>query len=436
MLAVSVADALRLVGNAAGAPRRRIEKVPLGEALGRVLAEDVRLDRDAPPFDRATMDGYAVRSADAVAPGTTLRVIGRIGAGSVLGKVVGPGEAAAIMTGAPMPEGADAVVPFEVTDAVGGARGTETAVRLLEASGPRSNVSRRGEQAAAGDVVLRAGTPIHPGTVGVLAAAGVARVPVAARPRVAILSTGDEIVPVEATPGPAQIRESNGAALRAQIQRAGGLPVSSPVVPDEPGALARAIAAGLDADVLLLSGGVSLGERDLVPAALLAAGVERHFHRWAVKPGGPLWFGSRGDTLVFGLPGNPVATFVGFEVLVVPALRTRLGAPFEARRTVLARPDGRLPAPIARLQFVLATLRVDPEGHARVRPVRFTGSGDLFSLAGTDALALIGSAAGDVAGAASSGVAPAPGAPLLVPTLPLDGSLGCGFGADGPGERS
>ena len=390
---VSVEEALRLVGEAvAGTPPPRRETVPLARVLDRVLAEDVRIDHDAPPFTRATMDGFAVRSADATSPGRVLAVVGRVTAGRTLGRPVEAGEAAAIMTGAPLPDGADAVVAVEATAPAGGVPGAETAVRLSAAVAPRQNVAYRGEQAARGDVVVRAGTRIHPATVGVLAAAGRVEVLVGVLPRVAIVGTGDELVPAATVPGPTQIRDSNGHALLAQALRAGAVGEYAGAVPDDVAALRAAVRAGLEADVLCLSGGVSMGEKDLVPGVLAAEGVDRLFHRWAVKPGGPLWAGKRGRTLVFGLPGNPAATFVGFEVLVVPVLRARAGLPFAPRETVRVAFEGRTGKAIPRRQFLPVALAPprDREGGApRAVPVRWTGSGDPFGLAEADALAVV-----------------------------------------------
>jgi molybdopterin molybdotransferase len=383
---LTVEQALEVVAAALGAPAVRRETVPLARALGRVLAEDVAMDHDVPPFTRATMDGYAVRSADARAAPASLRVVGVVTAGSSLGRAVGPGEAARITTGAPLPAGADAVVAVERTRLPSGGDGP---VEVLEPARASQNVAFAGEQARTAEVVARAGTRVSPGTVGVLGVAGRAEVVVAAPPRVAILCTGDELVPVGTRPGPSQIRDSNGYALAAQVASAGGAPAYAGAVRDDVDALSRAVRDALaSSDFVCLSGGVSMGERDFVPAVLEGAGVERLFHRWAVKPGGPLWAGRRGGTLVFGLPGNPAATFVGFEVLVVPALRARLGLPFAARRTVPATWAGAAPRPIDRRQYVPVALERDASG-LRARPVRWKGSGDPFGLAAADALAVV-----------------------------------------------
>ena len=390
----TVEEALRLVGDAVGAPTVRRETVPLERALGRVLAEDVAMDHDVPPFARATMDGFAVRAADTHATLASLRVVGVVTAGRSPSNAVGPGEACRITTGAPMPEGADAVVPVERTETTPG--GT---VRVLDAARPRQNVSFLGEQASKGQVVASAGTTIHPGTIGVLAVAGRATVATAAPPRVAILCTGDELVSVARTPGPSQIRDSNGYTLAAQAARAGGAPDYLGPVGDDVEALLRAVTSALEtADVLCLSGGVSMGEKDFVPAVLEKAGVTRLFHKWVVKPGGPLWAGHRatrnsgskesGGALVFGLPGNPAASFVGFEILVVPAIRALLGLGFQPRRTARATFDGTTGDAIPRRQFVPVALERGASG-LRARKVRWTGSGDPFGLALADALAVV-----------------------------------------------
>jgi molybdopterin molybdotransferase len=385
-----VEEALEVVAKAAGAPRARREVVPLSEAAGRVLREDVRLDHDVPPFDRATMDGFAVRSADADRAGAELAVVARVAAGGAWSGRLGAGQAVAIMTGAPLPDGADGVIQVEHTQPVAGAAGAESRVRLAHGVAAGANVARRAEQYARGAVVVAAGTLVHAGTVGVLAAAGRAHVEVAARPRVVVLGTGDELVPVDAVPGPAQIRDSNGHALVAQVARAGGVGEHRGPVRDDEAALRAAIEGALDAELVCLSGGVSMGDRDLVPSILAACGVEPLFHRWAVKPGGPLWFGRRGDTLVFGLPGNPAATFVGFELLAVPAIRTRLGLPFRPRDSMLVACLGALPPPIARRQFVPVSLGVAVDRPLVVAtPVRSMGSGDPFALAAASALAVV-----------------------------------------------
>ena len=385
---IPLEQALAIVNRAAGAPRARRERVSLAAALGRVLADDVSIDHDVPAFDRSTMDGFALRAADVATAGAVLPVVARVLAGASPPSALAAGTAVAIMTGAPIPSGADAVVPVEVTEPADGARGAERTVRFLAPASAGANLSRRAEQVRGGDVVLRAGARVRPATIGVLATTGTTEVSVAARPSVSIVATGDEIVAAASRPGPTQVRDSNGHVLAAQVARAGGAPRYDGPVPDERGALEAAIREGLKADVLCVTGGVSMGERDLVPGVLEALGVERLFHRWAVKPGGPLWFGRRGETLVFGLPGNPAAAFVGFELLVVPALATRQGIAFAPRRTFRAVFDGTTGRPIARRQVV--PVRVEHRGPvAHAVPVRWTGSGDVFGLAAGDAFAFV-----------------------------------------------
>lgn len=391
----SVEQALERICTAAGTPRLRAAEVPLSEALGRVLAADVRMDHDVPPFRRAAMDGFALRS-DEVALGARFRVRGAVMAGDVPRTPVVPGEAARIMTGAPVPEGADAVVPFEWTREEGAYVIVE---RLPRAAG---NVVARGAHARASDVVARAGSVLTPGDLGVLASAGCADVPVAARPRVALIGTGSELVPVEAVPRPGAIRNSNSASLLGQVLRVGAQPVDLGIARDDSSSLRALIRTGLEADILLLSGGVSQGDLDLVPAALEAEGVRCVFHRWRVQPGGPLWFGVREDTLVFGLPGNPAAVFVGFELLVVPALRTRVGLPFAPRPTLTAHFEGPWGKPSPRRRYRPVRLRTSADGRLLAVATPWQGSGDPFGLGGCDALAVLPEASRD--GEAEPGV--------------------------------
>ncbi len=414
---ISVEEALRAVAAAAGSPRVRREAVALPHALGRVLADDVLVDADAPPFDRATMDGYAVRVSD-VGPAALprpLSVVAHVAAGATSSRGIATGEAIAIMTGAPIPPGADLVIPVEWTSDPDAPRGRETRVRIDKTAPPWANIARRAEQVREGDVVLRAGTRLSPAAIGVLAVTGCTTVEVALPPTVEILSTGDEIVPADRRPGPSQIRDSNGFALLAQTIAAGGRGVYRGPVRDDEGALRTAIGGALAADIVLVTGGVSVGEKDLVPGVLEALGVERVFHKWAVKPGGPLWFGRRGETLVFGLPGNPAAAFVGFELLVAPVIDVRLGRPFAPRPMLRAKLAPPLPAPIPRRQYVPVTLdlAVSPVVATRVRS---SGSGDPFALARAHGLAVV------------PAVGESPDASGLVDVIPV---LGAGFGNSG-----
>jgi molybdopterin molybdotransferase len=297
-------------------------RMPLApQAYGLVLAEDIQSDLDLPPYDKALMDGYAVRVADLASGQATLAVVEEVSAGRMPSRAVPPGGATRIMTGAPLPEGADAVVMVERTQLVEAQR-----VRI-EDQPPRvgQNILRRGREMRRGDRVLAAGVALRPQEMGLLASVGRALVAVYPRPEVAVLPTGDELVDVGASPGPGQIRNSNGPMLASQALRAGGVPRTLGIARDTADDLRARIETGLEAPVLVLAGGVSAGKRDLVPAILEELGVEPHFHKVEMKPGKPVFFGTRGGTLVFGLPGNPVSALVCFELFVRPAIRRLAG---------------------------------------------------------------------------------------------------------------
>ncbi|MCH7987986.1 MAG: molybdopterin molybdotransferase MoeA, partial [Planctomycetes bacterium] len=284
-------------------------------------------DVDSPPFDKALMDGYAVRAADIFGESTTLDVIEELTAGQVPSKVVGTGEATCIMTGAPIPDGADAVVKVEETQFDTDSQ----TVRITGASiKTGTNLILRGTSMKQGDIVLSAGRLLRPQELGSLAEMGEHIVSVRRRPKIAVLATGDELVPINATPGPGQIRNSNETMLAAQIRHAGGEAVPLGIAKDDATQLREKICVGLQSDVLLLSGGVSAGKLDLVPSALEAAGVKQVFHKVHLKPGKPIWFGvlDSDDSprrYVFGLPGNPVSSLVCFELFVRTAIRRLMG---------------------------------------------------------------------------------------------------------------
>jgi molybdopterin molybdotransferase len=308
--------------------------VPLGEALGRRLLDDTKSDVDSPPHDKSVVDGYAIRYDDLAAGRAELRVVEEVTAGDVPRHAVEPGTAVRIMTGAPLPTGADAVVMVERT-----AQPAPDRVAIDDPKATRGqNIVRQATAFARGDVVLAASEkPLTPAQIGLLAEVGRATVRVAPRPRVAVLATGNELVPAAETPGPGQIRNSNGPMLAAFVEHRGATAVELGIARDERDALREKIVAGLAADVLLLSGGVSAGVLDLVPGVLQELGVREVFHKVQMKPGKPLWFGTfaapDGSVKpVFGLPGNPVSTLVCFELFVVPALRRLQGiqAPYFA----------------------------------------------------------------------------------------------------------
>ena len=378
---VTVEQALEIVLRET--PALPAEEVPLEDALGRVLARDVAADRDLPAFDRAAMDGYALRAADVQQAPAALEVVGEVRAGEWPTLAVGPGQAVRIMTGAPVPEGATAVQQVEKTRPL-----DEFRVTILAAVAEGQNVAPRGSEVQAGDVVLARGRVVDPAAIGVLATAGCARVGVARRPVVAVLVTGDEIVDVAATPGPSQIRNSNGPAVAAQARLAGARVELLGVAPDRQDVIAEALRGGLAADVLIVSGGVSAGEYDLVEPALIELGVTLLFTKVQVKPGAPLVFGRRGATLVFGLPGNPVSAQVSFDLFVRPALLKLQGA------SVLSRPRAfvELAASVAnrsgRKSHTPARVRFE-DGRLVARPLRSAGSGDLVAHARANALVVL-----------------------------------------------
>jgi molybdopterin molybdotransferase len=292
------------------------ETVPLAEARGRVLAEPARAGVDLPPFASSAMDGFAVRSADT--PGT-LVVVERIAAGRPAGQALAAGEAMGIATGGVVPDGADAVTPIE--DVVDHGNSVEIPSDVARAA----NVRPRGGDTAEGEEVVAAGTRLGAAQIGALAAAGVAEVRVASRPRAAVLATGTELRAPGEPLEPGQIYEANGVMLRAALDATGAIVDQIPAVADEEGEHRAALERALAADVVVSSGGVSVGPHDLVRRVARELGVEEVFWRVAVKPGKPVSFGTRGRTLVFGLPGNPVSTLVAFELFVRPALRALEG---------------------------------------------------------------------------------------------------------------
>ncbi len=305
------------------------ESVPILEALGRVLAVDVRSDIDIAPFDNSAMDGYAVHAADLESATeespVTLAVISHIAAGDYSELEVRPGQAARIMTGAPVPPGADAVVMVEYTvsgEAEGSTGGT---VHVSRPVARGENIRLRGEEVSAGDAVLMAGEVMGPAAVGLAASAGHATVAVYRRPRVAVISTGDELVEVAEAPGPGKIRNSNSYSITAQVIAAGGVPLRFPIVRDDLGATREAFTrAAAETDFIVTSGGVSVGDFDFVKPVLEELG-EMEFCKVAMRPGNPQTLGSIAGVPFFGLPGNPTSTYVGFEIFVRPAIRFMQG---------------------------------------------------------------------------------------------------------------
>lgn len=377
-------DAAREIVLRHAAPPRP-ESVPLTPPpLGRVLAENVRADLDSPPFDKAMMDGFAVRAADCAGGAVELKLAGEIAAGTVEERPVKPGEAVGIYTGAPIPPGADAVVMKERTELLPGDR-----VRVNDPNlTPRKNILDRGREMRAGEVVLPAGTPIGPAALGLLAAVGRTTASTYPIPVVGVLATGNELVEADEVPGPGRIRNSNGSMLAALVARAGAVPKVLGIAPDDPERMRTTIRDALaTADVLLLAGGVSVGKFDLVPGVLERLGVQIHFHKVRMKPGKPLLFGTLRDRLAFGLPGNPVSAFVCFELFVRPALQKLLGHAAPGPRTLKLPLSQPFAAENDRPTFHPAKLETG-DGCC-VRGLPWFGSADLRGLLAADALLLL-----------------------------------------------
>ena len=367
-----------------------INDTPLEQALGLCLARDVISTSDSPPFDKSLMDGYAIRAEDVASGPTSLRVIEVITAGRVPSKPIASGEAAQIMTGAPLPLGADAVVKIEET------RRTSDLVSI-DSSSIRSgtNLIQRGANIRAGDRALTAGLILTGSRIGALAELGRAQVPVRRRPRVALLATGDELVPIDQVPGPGQIRNSNMSMLIAQIETAGGIPVPLGIARDNQNELREKIRLGLQCDLLVLSGGVSAGTLDLVPSVLAEAGVRQIFHKVEMKPGKPIWFGEWSpegtkplNCLVFGLPGNPVSCLVCCELFVRTAIRRIMGIEPATPQSVSARLEHEFLARADRPTYHPAKLTSTHQGLA-VTLVRWNGSSDLCGTVAANGMAYL-----------------------------------------------
>jgi molybdopterin molybdotransferase len=374
-------DALALL---AGAARPLpVERVPLATAQGRFLAAPVVSDVDVPHFDATGMDGWAVRSAGA-REGARLRALGVVAAGSTPRVAVGEGEALKVMTGAPVPSGADAVVPVEDV--------REDAGWVVVTRAPKTgaHVRRRGEVLRAGGEVLPRGARLTPAAVAVAAAAGAVDPLVFRRPRAALLVTGEEVVPASALPGPGQIRNSNGPLLLAALAKAGAVATDLGVARDAPAALRAVLAAALGAapDLLLTTGGISAGDFDLVRAALEALGAKVLFHRVAIRPGKPILAAVAGATLVVGLPGNPVSTAVGFDLFVRAALRSMTGRVPPLPPPVPVTLSAEVVNRGSRLAFHPARLVPGEAGYA-AEPVATRGSHDVAAHAAAGALLVL-----------------------------------------------
>jgi molybdopterin molybdotransferase len=368
-------------------PARRL---PLRDAVGCVLAEPVTADLDLPPFDKSLVDGFAICTEDLVGAGCRLTIGEEIAAGETPTRPLAPGEAAAVMTGAPLPANTDAVVMIEHVR-------FENDGIIVDPARIKAGQNRlpRGRELRAGDIVLRGGERLTATRLGLLASVGRTEVVVRPPPRVVIVPTGNELVEPGQVPGPGQIRNSNAVTLEALARGLGAVTEILPIARDEAGPLADALARGLEADILLVTGGVSVGNRDLVPSTLSRLGVERVFHKIRLRPGKPLWFGvgpHRGDdapgTLVFGLPGNPVSGIVGFLLMVRPAVR-QLFDRAPAAETDIGRYPLAHPFTHPRAVFTChpGLLVAGPSGTV-VEVLDWAGSSDLRTVARADGFAL------------------------------------------------
>ena len=404
----TVLDKVRAVSD-----RPARETAELSAAAGRVLGEPILADRDYPPFDRATRDGYAVRAAEVAAPPVELKLVGEVRAGSVFDGTVHAGECVSIMTGAPVPAGADAVVMIEYSKRLDEEEAGAERIQIQRSVQAGENLVPRGSEASAGAVVLPAGRRLGYAEIGMLASVGCATVPIFRRPQVAILPTGDEVLELDRQPLPFQIRNSNSYSLRVQVAAVGGHPCPLPIAPDEYGRLRQLIDQGLAADLLLLSGGVSVGKYDLVEQVLRDLGAEFYFDAVAIKPGRPLVFGRARGTLFFGLPGNPLSTMVTFELFARPALDLLCGAeppPLVFPRARLEQPVRQKPGLTSFLPAILSQAAA-PEEAGRdflpaVRAVPWQGSGDVAALARANCYLVVPEDRGELAEGELVGVLP------------------------------
>jgi molybdopterin molybdotransferase len=378
-------DARRLVEHHAGMVHAgQMEAVDLLASAGRILAEVILADRDIPPFPRSTRDGYAVRTADLAHVPTKLEVMGEIKAGENPDKIpaaIPSRQTVAIMTGAPVPSGADGVVMVEYTSQLG------KQVEITRQVAPGENIVPRGAEAREGSPLIDRGVRLNDAAIALAASVGHSKIQVYKRPQVAILTTGDEIVPIDASPGPTQIRNSNSYSLAIQIQQAGGQPVLLPIAPDEPTGLRELIAEGLRCDLLLMTGGVSMGRYDLVEQVLSEMQAEFFFTGAKIQPGRPVVFGqcnpSTGEkrpTYFFGLPGNPVSTMVTFELFARPMLEALAGMTARKLAFVHAKLKSEIKVKPGLKRFLPAVLSGEFE-NSQVELVLWQGSGDIAATA-------------------------------------------------------
>ncbi|MBK7563636.1 MAG: molybdopterin molybdotransferase MoeA [Propionivibrio sp.] len=380
---------------------RDTEVVKLEASLGRVLAEEIRANRDQPPYDVSAMDGFALRSADLLMTPVALTIIEDIKAGDMPAKTVKAGQCSRIMTGAPVPAGADAVIRVEDTRML-----SDENVEIRIGVDAGNDIRLLGENMRNGQVVLSNGTEITPGVIGVLATVKCAQMKVYRRPRVAILSTGNELEGLDEPVDPDKIPNSNSYALMAQAQALGIEPVLLGIARDDPEELAQFVRRGLLFDVLLISGGSSVGLHDHVRPTLEALGVDMHFWRVEMRPGHPLAFGTTASTMVFGLPGNPVSSMVCFEQFVLPALRRMMGHSHLFRRTIKARLTHPVKIRPGRTEFIRVVLERNESsrlpGSYVASSTGTQSSGALLSMALADGLLVVPSTSSGLAAGESA----------------------------------
>lgn len=375
---ISVEEALGILFS--NLPDRKIEQVSFQDSLSRVLAEDLTATCDIPPFNRSAMDGYAVAATDVEAAPVELEVAGEVRAGGGMPGTMASGQAMSIMTGAPVPLGADAVQVVEEC------RLSDDGKRVLISKPVKTgdNIARQGSEATAGEAVLKIGHRIGPAEIAVMATFGYDRVRIWKNPEIAVFATGDELVEIDQEPRPDQIRNSNAYCLIGQLKYMGLKPEYLGIVRDDKDALRRAMIRGLQKDVLIITGGVSMGEYDYVKDVFGELGLEILFSKVAIKPGKPTVFARKGDTLIFGLPGNPISALVTFECFVRPALGSLCGM----AQPELHRMKGELLDDMeqysGRMAFFPAWVFWDESG-LKVEPLRWKSSADIIGFTGANA---------------------------------------------------
>ena len=375
---ISVEEALEIL--LSNLPERKVERVPFQKSLGRVIAENLTATSDIPPFYRSSMDGYAVLAADVEHPPVELRIAGESRAGGGIPGTLKSGEAIATMTGAPVPEGANAVQVIEQCEIIDGGR----KVRILKPVKNQENIAPRGSEAKAGNVVLAAGHLVGPAEIAVMATFGYSEVQVYGKPGVAIFATGDELVEFDQMPQPDQIRNSNAYCLASQLRLMGLEADYLGIVRDDREELRQKMLSGLERDVLIVTGGVSMGEYDFVRDVFQDLKLEILFSKVAIKPGKPTVFARRGNNLVFGLPGNPISALITFECFVRPVLGRLCGM----ANPELPRMKGELLADMrqspGRTAFLPAWVTWQDDGW-KVDPLRWKSSADIIGFTGANA---------------------------------------------------